>query len=232
MKIIITDLTRFAKKDIVCIAGVNPETNECIRPMPYIPKASCQKLDILPGAIIEGDFTPCACTAPHTEDKNGANLKFLGPCSLEEFKRILENTSFNSVEEGFGVTLDPGQKHIPYDEPPGKSIITLPIDQNQFNIVVDDYNPGKLRVIFTDHTGKSFRYLSITDLGFFEYAERHAAEDKINELNVFIHSQEELYIRLGLSRIHKTNDGRNGFWLQVNGIYTFPEYNEKIRCYS
>ena len=89
MKIIITDLTRFANKDIVCIAGINPETNECIRPMPYIQKASCQKLNILPGAIIEGDFTPCACTAPHIEDKDRAKLKFLGPCSSEQFKSIL-----------------------------------------------------------------------------------------------------------------------------------------------
>lgn len=73
--------------------------------------------------------------------------------------------------------------------------------------------------------------MSITDLGFFEYAERHAEENKIEELNDFIHSQEELYIRLGLGRVHQTSDGRNGFWLQVNGIYTFPEYNEDIRCY-
>ena len=232
MQIVITDLTRFANKDIVCIAGINPETNECIRPMPYIQKAPCQKLNILPGAIIEGDFTPRDCTAPHTEDKNRDNLKFLGPCNSEQFKSILKNTSYNSVEEGFGVTFTLGQKHIPHDSPPDKSIITLPLNPNQLGIVEDGYKPGKLRVIFTDQAGKSFRYLSITDLGFFEYAERHAAENRIDALNDFIHSQEELYIRLGLGRIHKTNDGRNGFWLQVNGIYTFPEYNEEIRCYA
>ena len=58
MKIIITDLTRFANKDIVCIAGINPETNECVRPMPYIKKASCKTINILPGAIIEGQRCP------------------------------------------------------------------------------------------------------------------------------------------------------------------------------
>jgi hypothetical protein len=232
MKIIITDLTRFTNQDIVCIAGVNPETNECIRPMPYIQKSSCQKLNILPGAIIEGDFSPRTCNAPHTEDKNRANLKFLGPCSSEAFKNILQSTSSASVEDGFGITLASGQKCIPHDNPPTKSIITLPLNPNDLNIVEDGYKPGKLRVNFTDRAGNSFRYLSITDLGFFEYAERHAAEDKIDELNDFIHSQEELYIRLGLGRLHQTSDGINGFWLQVNGIYTFPEYNEDIRCYS
>ncbi len=210
MKIIITDLTRFANKDMVCIAGINPETNECIRPMPYIQKTSCQKLNILPGAIIEGDFTPCPCTAPHNEDRKRGKLKFLGQCTSEEFKSILENTSFDSVEEGFEIALAHDQKHIPHDNPPNKSILTLPLNPNQLSIVEDGFKPGKLRVIFTDQSGKSFRYLSITDLGFFEYAERHAIEDKIDDLNDFIHSQKELYIRLGLGRVYKTNDGRNG----------------------
>jgi hypothetical protein len=232
MKIIITDLTRFDNQDIVCIAGINPETKECIRPMPYLKKTFCQELNILPGAIIEGDFKPQACTTPHTEDKNHANLKFIAPCSSDEFKSILKNTSFNSVEEGFSTNLSSDQKYIPYDSPPKKSIITLSLHPSELNIVEDGYKPGKLRVIFTDQSGKSFRYLSITDLGFFEYAKRHAAENKINQLNSFIHSQEELYIRLGLSRRHQTNDGRDGFWLQINGIYTFPQYNKKIRCYS
>jgi hypothetical protein len=232
MRIIITDLTRFANQDIVCIAGVNPDTNECIRPMPYIQKSSCQKLNILPGAIIEGDFTPCACTPPHVEDKNRGKLIFHGPCSSEEFQRLLENTSFNSVGEGFGIQLVRGQKHIPADTPPVRSIITLALNPNMLDIVKDKYKEGKLRVNFTDQTGQSFWYLSITDLGFFEYAERHAAEDTIDDLNNFIHAQEELYIRLGLGRVHKSDDGRNGFWLQVNGIYTFPEYNQDIRCYE
>ncbi len=49
MQIIITDLTRFSKKDIVCIAGINPESGECIRPMPYIKTERCKELGILPG---------------------------------------------------------------------------------------------------------------------------------------------------------------------------------------
>lgn len=232
MRIIITDLTRFANRNIVCMAGINPDTYECIRPLPYIQKSSCQKLNILPGAVIDGNFTPYPCTAPHYEDKNAANMKFLGPCSSEEFKRLLKNTSHVSVENGFEVTLTSGQKHIPHDKPPCKSIITLSLIPSKLDIVEDSYKQGQLRVNFIDQAGKNFHYLSITDLGFFEYAKRHAEENRINELNDFIHSQKDLFIRLGLGRVYKANDGRNGFWLQVNGLYTFPEYNKEIRCYS
>ena len=169
MKIIITDLTRFANQDIVCIAGINPETYECIRPMPYISKVTCQELNILPGAIIEGTFTKRDCSVPHIEDRNSANLQFLGPCSSQQFKYLLENTSFKSVADGFNVILQSGQKYIPFDNPPDKSIITLALNPHQLKIVEDIYRPGELRVIFTDQAGMSFRYLSITDLGFFEY---------------------------------------------------------------
>lgn len=233
MKIIITDLTKFKDEDIVCIAGINPDTNECIRPMPYIQKRDCQERNILPGAIIEGDFARCSCIAPHTEDRDRSMLTFRGPCSSEEFKRLLKITSVNSVEDGFGIQLEYGQKYIPHDNPPNLSIITLQLNPNDLHIVEDGYKQGKLRVNFTDLRNRSFRFLSITDLGFSAYAEKHLTENTIDDLNNFIHSQEKLYIRLGLSRIHESQDGsgRKGFWLQVNGIYTFPEFLKEIRCY-
>ncbi|MEZ4693859.1 MAG: hypothetical protein R2837_07675 [Aliarcobacter sp.] len=50
MEIIITDLTRFSNPAIVCIAGINIATNECIRPLPYIATDECLRLNILPGS--------------------------------------------------------------------------------------------------------------------------------------------------------------------------------------
>lgn len=43
MEIVITDLTRFSNSEIVCIAGINQETGECVRPLPYIKLAECKK---------------------------------------------------------------------------------------------------------------------------------------------------------------------------------------------
>ena len=66
MEIIITDLTRFTNPDIVCTAGINPATNECIRPLPYLPTNKCRRLNILPGAIIKGTFVARPFTDPHS----------------------------------------------------------------------------------------------------------------------------------------------------------------------
>ena len=102
MEIIITDLTRFSRQDIVCTAGINPITNECIRPLPYLPSNECRKLNILPGAILEGNFTTRPYTVPHTEDGNyRGQLSFKGPCSADDFRAILKATESPNAEEGF-----------------------------------------------------------------------------------------------------------------------------------
>ena len=76
-----------------------------------------------------------------------------------------------------------------------------------------------------------FRYLPITDLGFYEYAQRLAKNGAgLKKLNQYLEQQEEIFLRIGLSRIWKNND-REGYWIQVNGIYTFPEYMKEIRAY-
>lgn len=232
MKIIITDLTRFANDEIVCMAGIEESTLECIRPMPYIKKDKCRDLNILPGAIIDGDFVNRQCTSPHIEDRSYSKLKFYGPCSSDEFRNVLDKSSYKSAEDGFETVLSDNQKCIDCNVPIAKSIITLSLNPKKLDIVEDRYNYGKLRVNFDDGNNKKFRFLSITDLGFYEYALKYAKNNKIYELNSFIHKQRELYIRLGLSRQYTSDDGRSGYWMQVNGVYTFPEFNTEIRSYK
>jgi hypothetical protein len=55
-KIIITDFTRFSKKEILCTAGIEVGTDECIRLMPYLQTSKCRELNMLPGVILTGNF--------------------------------------------------------------------------------------------------------------------------------------------------------------------------------
>ncbi|MCH7501295.1 MAG: hypothetical protein IH886_15060, partial [Nitrospinae bacterium] len=86
MKIIVTDLTRFKEGvDQVCIAGIDTENKEtCIRPMPYLQKSKIIELDMIPGAILEGEFTPKSANPPHIEDNSWKDLKYAGPCTSVE----------------------------------------------------------------------------------------------------------------------------------------------------
>ena len=230
-KVIVTDLTRFAHMEEVCIAGLSFDGQRCIRPRPYLARSRCVELNILPGTILEGRFECRHSAPPHIEDHSYSNLRICGPCSSECFRGVLDGSRVPTVAEGFAITLPKGQKHIPIDRPPNRSIITIPVDPRGIQIVSSRYN-GKPKAHLTDESGREFSFLSITDLGFHEYATQCAdSRVALRRLNDFIHEQEEIYVRVGLSHEHETDDGRRGFWLQVNGIYTFPEFFEQIRCY-
>ncbi len=232
-KIIITDLTRFTRTDIVCTAAIDLATGRCLRPMPYLQSATCQKLNIHPGTILEGDLElDDNASSPHTEDATYKTLTFNGVATGDKFKSILDESLSDSVSSGFEVQLQQGQKHIPVRENTNCSIITIKVNPNALSIHEDQYKPGKIKASFTDLSGHSFHYLSITDRGFFDYAKQHQHDGRLEELSDFIKRQDEVYLRIGLSREYQVPDGRNGYWLQVNGIYTFPSFHKEIRTYG
>lgn len=232
-RIVVTDLTRFKRPGKVCVAGIDLSNSECIRPMPYLDTSRCQELNILPGAILEGKFTESTNrVGPHQEDYSHSDLNFLGPCTSQEFKNALECGSFNSVEEGFEISLQLNQKYIPWEHSISRSIVTIAVSPANTEIVEDDFTPGKIRLNFVDQSGRRYQYISITDLGFYNHAIKHHEMKDLLTLNRWMHTQNEILLRLGLSRRFQSQDGRDGYWLQTNGIYTFPDYHQDIRSYS
>ncbi len=234
MEIIVTDLTRFSNEDIVCIAGIEVKSKQCVRPLPYLEKSKCRKLNLIPGAILEGKFIkPKTIDKPHTEDMNYEKLSFKGPCSSEEFESVLKTTAYPSINEGFENKVPAGTKVVPPGNPPSKSIITLELKPSQIEIVKNAFEPKSPRVNIMDNDGRKYTYLSVTDLGFYNFA---VAKQKdpyyTDELNEFINSQKKVYVRIGLGRRYKAPDGRDGFWIQANGIYTFPEFKTNLRTYE
>jgi hypothetical protein len=190
MEIVITDLTRFATGNKVCIAGIERNGGTCLRPMPYRTEEACSKLNILPGAILAGEFCPSTeCKSPHNEDCIANKLQFIGPCSAQEFESILVRTTSFSIAAGFGITNIPGQKFYSSDNPPMRSLITIKILPQNISIVRDGYCKNKLRAIIVDNSQTEYRFLSITDLGFYRYAEQHSDDVQLAELNDFLHSQ-------------------------------------------
>ncbi len=232
MRLIVTDLTRFHNQDIVCIAGIDPKTGRCIRPLPYLKVSRCIRENILPGAILSGTFSGAQPPLPHVEDRDYSELKYFGHCDVEEYERILLNSKSQSVKHGFGVEMEHGQKLFMADHVPAKSIITIAVEPGSISFLWDQYNTDRIKTIFTDQSGREFRYLSVTDLCLCEYAEQKAGEERaIKELNDFLGRQNNILLRVGLTRRYKSPDGRDGYWIQVNGLYTFPNVFPSIRSY-
>lgn len=237
MRIIVTDLTRLNReRDFLCLAGLTEDGQQCIRPLriatpAYLTYSLCREHNILPGTILESTFTnPTTVDAPHIEDRNFTQLQVVGTASSEKFKEILDASSSTSIREGLGCTSLPIVKVLPHA--PARSIMTLKVAPNTFQVVHDTHDTEKIKAHLVDGDGVSLRFLPITDLGFYDNVGRTATRKiKADEITEFIQAQDELFIRLGLSRRFKSKDGRDGYWIQVNGIYTFPEYDHLVRSY-
>ena len=228
---VVTDLTRFSTREKVCVAVVDLDSGICLRPMPYFQNQEFERLNIHPGALLEGEITLReGVENPHIEDAFRGNLQYAGPISSADFRAVLERTLSDSVASGFGVNFEQGQKHIPVGTIAHCSIVTIKVVPFRISIHEDNYKPGKIKASFTDGGDHLYRYMPITDRGFFDYAQMHYADGKLVELQRFVQSQEEVYLRVGLSRQYDNGD-RNGYWLQVNGIYTFPDFLEEVRTY-
>lgn len=92
---------------------------------------------------------------------------------------------------------------------------------------------GKLRyrLSFRDNTGLLYDDVPISDLAFRElsYAEvkKHGRSPAAVSQRIMglLKSADCLYLRLGLARPWRNpNTSEVGCWMQVTGIYTFPDY--------
>jgi hypothetical protein len=232
-QIIITDLTRFNNQDKVCTAGIDVATNLCIRPLPYFALDSIRQIGVLPGTVLESSFSADkTASAPHIEDHSySGKVTVVRNCSSAEFRNVLRSTLYPSIEEGFQAICT--GKCILATVTPPRSLITIQVEPANFNIVPDRFKSAELRATFVDGKGTAHDFLSITDLGFYLNAVRLRQEIAgLSDLNNFLHEQDEVYLRIGLSRRFKSQDNRDGYWIQVNGIYTFPDIDRAIRSYQ
>jgi hypothetical protein len=245
MKIIVTDLTRFNNQGLVCFAGIDPTTGACIRPFLTNVKARGDYLDfnsvkdhkIIPGSFLEGEFTKKPNPSrPHTEDHFVPQLSTSGNATSDEFMAVLEQTSSTTITQGFGSS--PANKFYAVANPPAISIFTLKLTKprEQFALITDDqYGPAVFKAHITDASGFGLRYLKVTDLGFSDHVKSIEAKDPyLKDLNAFLQKQEVLYLRIGLGQAYAPQGDltRRGYWLQLNGIYSFPNFRHDLRMYD
>jgi hypothetical protein len=199
----------------------------------YLPFDWVKENGMQPGSVLEGSFSKTKAEKPHIEDRIADIRRCLPQVSSDDFLEILEQSAVSTIEEGFGAL--PNNRVFPRGAPPPCSIITLEVSspKNQLRIVEDRNDKTKIKAFVTDVSGYEMAWVPITDLGFHDHAVRLKEEDPgLRKLNSFLQRQEILYLRIGLSRAYRPGEGRDGYWIQLNGIYSFPEYRTDLRVYE
>jgi len=243
MRIVVTDLTRFTNPEIVCLAGIDPTTGLCVRPMlengnrlDYFPFSAVKEHGIIPGSCLQGNFIPVLGTQrPHVEDhRSRGDVEVVESVSSAAFEEVLQMTAYTSILAAFGAL--PSERCFARQTAPAVSIATLRLDSpdSQFKLVVGDkYGPPKFKAHVTDDTGYQLSWLPVTDLGFSDHIGKVRRDDpNLLKLNTFLKSQRRLYLRIGLSRPYAPTPERDGYWIQLNGIYSFPNFRKDLRIYD
>lgn len=232
-ELIITDVTRMGG-DRVCIAGVDQQG---VPKRPVLPSPGILQKDlyfprqnvIRPSAVIHINLEPKHnCEPPHIEDYvwlNVKNSRFVWMLEKHDWKDVLKRTLFSSVSDLFGTPIHNNKNIQPKSGV--RSLGTLkPQSVQGFDFQSVTRESGKrteYRLSFTDASGQLFKNIPINDLALQAYIDDLFAEGFSKEFVTYrllkLLQESEIWLRLGLTR-----PWEGWCWLQVTGIYTFPDY--------
>lgn len=227
----ITDVTRMSAPR-VCVAGYD-EHNQCVRPI--LRNAPIDESDlespgglIAPFAEVEYDLTPAPATPPHVEDAiySTESLRWIRWMTESERHALLRATCWPRVDDAFGAPLVNISGDFVRMGSGARSLVTIQVRGAPYVQLVTWQGKQKARLHFRDLTNRRFD-LPITDLTWLYFAavqRRFAGADAtaLEKHLTRLLNKEVVFVRLGLTREFPA--GSHQCWLQVNGIYTFPDY--------
>lgn len=230
--LVITDLTRMYGGK-VCIAGYD-NAHRCIRPTlppPGIPENALLQGDspiIFPFALVEFDLLTPTPQPPHTEDQRYKTESPRFIRIVHDRKKVLSWSLFDSLSDIFEQPIHDDFGFYVMDCQGTRSLGTIHLQKIE-KVIYEQGMEGTwdYRLRFTDGEGKHYR-LKITDLTWHYYCDSLRGEDRdptqiSTELTALL-TTKDVFLRIGLSRGWKKFPDR--CYLQVNGIYTFPDYLE------
>lgn len=231
-ELLITDVTHM-QGEKVCIVGIDHH-GTAIRPILPPPGIFQSRLllptgVIRPRAVIEAHFKPKKKVhQPHIEDMDWdilQNTRITRVVDDSTWQNALEKTTFDTVESIFETKIK-SKKSIQLGAGV-RSIGTIKVKSIEYlKYEVLDREEGEkhgYRLSFRDSSDAYYYDISIADLNF-RYFFHHFIQDSNHITASAIRLQERLkktecYLRIGLTR-----EWSGSHWLQVNGIYTFPDY--------
>ncbi|HEX9056242.1 MAG TPA: hypothetical protein VF818_01825 [Ktedonobacterales bacterium] len=221
MRIIVNHLTRMAP-GFICVAGVNPETDEHVRPTTYgrlsrrLLGAEGGPFDI--AVIVDlGETVPDGIT-PEVEDYyfEPSDAHIVGTATPNDYWTMLGRVARPTLADIFGPDLQRSGNTCSTAR--GKGLASLGcLNPATRSMLIRD-NFGKLRMRLSD--GAMNVSVSVTDIRLVEDDHTTIRDDVVADVNRRIARGVPVTLSVGLSRpFAKAPGEEERHWLQVNGIH-------------
>jgi hypothetical protein len=231
--IVVTDVTRM-RRPRICVAGFFTDDGTQVRPIiPYegITEGflySRGQLTVTPFAEVRLIFSKHVPDPPHGEDWEidpSHRPKLIRTLSKEERQEFLRSHLDDSVGEIFGTTIE-DDKYVIRGHGRRSLGTILPKRISTVSYSEKERDKWDYRIVFTDEAEREFG-LAITDLTFraacdYLMIRKGWSPDRIGQSLQRVLNQREVYLRIGLARGWEQYPDR--CYLQVTGIYSFPDY--------
>ncbi|MHB8234981.1 MAG: hypothetical protein ACYDHT_10045 [Solirubrobacteraceae bacterium] len=223
MRIVMNHLTRMAAPRI-CIAGIDPQEVEHVRPTTPAGDLITRELlraqggPLAIGAEVElGDVEPDG-SAPEVEDHRfqTAELQHVRNLDDDEFLDLLGEIAVPNLRAAFGPDLKRHDWKYAIDVGKGRASLAVIRSVMMPTLEIDD-RFGKLQLRWDDPDPPT--YLSVTDVRFYEDDHSTIREDTVDDVNYRLGSGVSCWLMLGVARPWlKPKDTRERHWLQLNGL--------------
>jgi hypothetical protein len=223
MRIVVNHVTRMAFPRI-CVAGVDPETLEHVRPtttpIDPITRNLLRKRGgpFGVGAVVDLGTVVPEPTPPETEDHRfkTTEARHVDDMAGGEFLELLNEVSAPDLARAFGPTLGRVGWKYAVEVGHGEASLAVIRARNQLDLTVDDQF-GRLQLRFNDVNPPT--YLSVTDVRFYEADQETIKTDVVDDVSRRLKNGVDAFLMLGLARAYQaSNDDRERHWLQLNGL--------------
>ena len=174
------------------------------------------------------DFSESEISPPHIEDRtfDPLSVEHKDSFSQRHWEVLLRKISYGSVQDVFDGYLSERRVQPGTDT---RSLGTIK-NVNVQNITAEQRQDRlTFRMDFEDESGELHERFPVNDLAFRglfdELSDQHASEQRAAEILLLrIREADRVYLRVGLARPTEIGNYEKACWVQVTGVYTFPDY--------
>jgi hypothetical protein len=240
-KMIVTDVTRMSGTR-VCVGAITDQW-ESVRPVLPYPGIQEDWLHSFPNHVVKPfsritlDLFEHISDPPHTEDWEffPAIIDHRGELNKEQMENFLERILDPSVEAIFGSEThrDNSSYFVQHGEG-NRSLGTIKVQEIELLEIYTYKERCIYKIKFTDESDTEYK-LTVTDLAFRNFVDTYRNQgidcSTISHglKNDFKYST--CYLRIGLARAWHPDKAqpKNRCYLQITGVYSFPDYKRKNR---